>query len=137
MYKIVLFLYFILFHNQIYAQDYSGRRIDGEGNSSFGAFILGIIVIGGVFFTVLFVASKIGEYSEFMRRKKIKEEKELKEKQKLYERQPYLYTLDNIKRYTDKNNEPEFLGISCGCWGFITAFVLIVVPAIVQTCTRN
>ena len=119
----------------IIAQNYSGRRVDSDGESSLGAFVLGIIILGVLFFIVLFIYSKISKYSELRRLKNIKEERELRERQKLYERQPYLYTLDDIRRYTEKTKEPEFLGISCGCWGFITAFVLIVVPAIVQTCT--
>ncbi len=135
--KGLAFIIYILSILPLKAQDYSGRRVDSDGGSSIGGFVVGIIVLGALFLTVLFIASKIGEYSELRRRKIIKKEKELRERQKLYERQPYLNTLDEIKSNYEKTKEPEFLGVSCGCWGFITAFVLIVVPAIVQTCTRN
>ena len=118
-----------------FAQDYSGRHVNRESDSTIGAFLLLIIVGFGVFLFIHFIASNVGKYSEKRKYRKIQQEKEQRELQREYERNPILYEVKRLEEQLDRNKEPEFLGIGCGCWGAITAFALIFVPAIVLTCS--
>ena len=118
-----------------FTQDYSGRHVNRESDSAIGAFLLLIIVGLGSFFFIHFIASYIGKYSEKRKYRKIQQEKEKRELQREYERNPILYEAKRLEEQLDRSKEPEFLGIGCGCWGAITAFAIIFIPAIVQTCS--
>ncbi len=118
-----------------FAQDYSGRHVNRESDSTIVAFLLLIIVGLGGFFFIHFIAANVGTYSEKRKYRKIQQEKEKRELQREYERNPILYEVKRLEEQLDRNKEPEFLGIGCGCWGAITAFAIIFIPAIVQTCS--
>lgn len=108
----------------IHAQDYSGRHDTDDTNSSGGTFVLFILLLIAGFYLFSFVATKISDYSIKKKQEKIRREKENKKRQMDYIMNPHLYYEDMYKQIAEKNKEPEFLGISCGCWGFISGAIV-------------
>ena len=120
-----------------YSQDYSGRHNTDDSNSSGGTFVLFILLIAGGFYLFSIIATKISDYSIKKKQEKIRREKENKKRQMDYIMNPHLYYEDMYKQIAEKNKEPEFLGISCGCWGFISGAIVFFVIPMIKMCASG
>ena len=121
----------------IHAQDYSGRHDTEDTNSSGGAFVLFILLLVGGFYLFSFVATIISEYSIKQKQEKIRREKENKRRQMDYITNPHHYYEDMYRQMAERDKEPEFLGIGCGCWGFISGAIVFFVIPMIKMCASG